>query len=412
MAQQAQGFHWHPEAQLYAGHAALAPQPRTAPQGFIAIPAQPTDHALQMLGQAMASGDSFCVHGGERPTGMAAQHPDFITLTGGSSGQPKAILRSQKSWVASFNINAALFEYHRADSIAVLGALSHSLALYGILEALHLGLNAHALDALSPTRQRQHLQAAKVSVLYATPTQLRLLGAGAKQQTLPDLRLVLCGGGALDANARAMVQALCPQAKIHVFYGAAETSFITLSGPDTPETSVGKPYPEVQLRILDPTGQATKGIGEVWVKSPYLFEHYMRGTSADTQWRDGFLSVGEMGQLDATGTLTLTGRKSRMISIADQNVYPEQIEAFITRLADNLPCAVLARPDPLRGHHLVAVVQAPADPDLGDQILRRCRAAFGALCAPKKLLFHPSLPLLGGGKVDLIQLAAWAEDQR
>lgn len=330
--------------------------------------------------------------------------PYFQCATGGSTGTPKSVRRSQHSWVLSFEVNQARFGFASDDGFAVLGELVHSLALYGVLEAAHIGADIHFLAGMRPDRQRAHIEKYGVSVLYATPTQLRVLCA-CSGRPLP-LRHILCGGGALTAELRAQVLSACPDATLSEFYGASETSFITLADAQTPNGSVGRAYPGVQLRIEAPD---PSGCGEVWVNSPYLFESYALGHSADTRWQNGFLTVGEMGHLDPQGYLFLRGRKNRMVTIADQNVFPEEIEAML--LADPLiaHCAVLPVPDGIRGHVLVAVVAGPDDPNWSQQTLKRCRALLGPVKAPRRIHRHPDFPLLPSGKPDILALAHWLE---
>ncbi|WP_236638332.1 AMP-binding protein [Mangrovicoccus ximenensis] len=286
--------------------------------------------------------------------------------TSGSSGSPKVIRRSLASWQASFEVNRALFGFAPGDGIAVLGALSHSLALYGLMEGLHCGLDVHLLHGLRPAAQTARLQEGRASVIYATPTQLRLLSG----PPVRSVRLVLCGGGSLDAAARASAAALFPEAALHEFYGASETSFITLADAGTPPGSVGRPYPGVTLEIRNPAD----GVGEVWVKSPYLFEGYAEGDSPATRRDGAFLTVGELGRLDAQSHLHLAGRRDRMVTIADRNVHPEALERFLAGHLSPRLSAVATRPDPLRGHVLTAYVERGTGPQ-DEAALRRDIAA-------------------------------------
>ncbi len=368
------GFQLHPEARLVdaAGPVAF----RAGVGGVLA--ATPTARAL-----AGAFGGAFRIGGaGELAAGAGA----FETLTSGSSGAARRILRSVASWQASFAVNAALFGIRPGVRVAVLGQLVHSLALYGAVEALSLGAELHLLDDLRPDRQRVALAARGVALLYATPAQLRLLvEAGGPE--LP-LKRVLVGGSKLDARLRAALATMAPAAVVQEFYGAAEASFITLSGPDCPEASVGRPYPGVEIAIDE---------GEVWVRSPYLFQAYAGADHGAARWRAGWLSVGEMGRME-DGFLYLSGRAGRMVTVADQNVFPEEIEAFLLGVPGVQRAAVLPRPDALRGVHLVAVVQGAAE---DAAILRACRAALGALKAPKAVYRLADWPMLGSGKTDL-----------
>lgn len=395
-------FQWHPSSRLFAGKQEINRSAQTA-TGFQAIAAQPSALALSCLAAAIESGAGFCLYQKTLPDNIEAPAGTFLTLTGGTSGAPKTIRRSHNSWIASFAHNASSFGYMPRDAIAVFGALSHSLALYGVVEAMHLGLHAHVLDGQSGAQQRAQIIAARISILYLTPSQLRLLCTGHARANLPSVRLILCGGGAIDAQTRQTALKLCPNARIHVFYGAAETSFITISDDQTPEGSVGKPYPGVEIKLAED--------GEVWVKSPYLFDNYATGTAPDTRWQDGFLTVGETGSLDGEGNLWLKGRKTRMVTVADQNVFPEEVEARINDLKGVGGCAVLALPDNLRGHRLIAVLEGSEDTKLAQTVRQVCIDTFGSLIAPKTVLFQMNLPRLPSGKVDLKSLTNWVKEQ-
>ena len=376
------GFRWHPSARLCDGAGRWT--------GPIAATGSILPDSPAGLAQAMGLA-AFRIGAPDAPAPTPGAVPVFETLTSGSTGTPRRIRRTQASWTASFAVNAGL-GIGPSARVAVLGRLVHSLALYGAVEGLHLGAEVHLLDSLRPDRQRRALADRRITQLYATPAQLRLL-AGA-QGLCPDLRVVLVGGSKLDPGLRAALADMAPAAEIREFYGAAETSFITIADAATPPDAVGRPYPGVTL-TLDPTG-------EVWVKSPYLFLGY-EGGDGGARWRDGWLSVGEIGALQ-DGHLVLRGRAGRMVTVADQNVFPEEIETLMQTLPGVLRAAVLPIADPLRGAVLVAVVQG--DPGAEPAILAALRAALGPLKSPKALIWRQDWPSLPSGKTDLRALAA------
>ena len=365
------------------------------------IEAQPSHAALRSVLDLAAAGQSFRIGGGAEPP-LCGPQPMFETLTSGTSGTPRRIWRSQASWTASFGVNAAKFGIGPESNVAVLGQLIHSLALYGALEALHLGATLHLLADLRPDRQRQALGTAKADVLYATPAQARLL-TEVKGPKLPALRRVLIGGSKLDATLRARLATMAPNAALHEFYGAAETSFLTLASPDDPPTSVGKPYPAVQLDIRDDTGcRLSAGeVGEVWAQSPYLFRGYA-AEQGSAIWQDGWLSVGEIGHIEA-GFLYLSGRKNRIVQIADQSVYPETIEAFMVTLPGITRVAVFPEADTKRGSVLIAIVMG--DTEKETSLLSATRARFGPLKSPRRIIWRDEWPTLASGKTDLASLA-------
>lgn len=387
-------FTWHDAAQLVAPDGArFGPETRDG----AGLPGA--------LFAEAAAGRAFAM----TPRGLEAAacgaQPAFECETSGSTGTPKRIRRSQASWLASFAINRTLFDIGPGARVAAFGSLAQSLSLYAAVEALHLGAELHLLTGLRPGRQRARLAAAEMTHGYATPAQLRQL-ARARGPACPTLRRLLVGGGTLDGAARAAAGALFPNAVLTEFYGASETSFITISGPETPPGAVGAAYPGVEIEIRDTEGHAVPPgtLGEVWVASPYLFEGYAAGFSLDTRRLGRFLTVGELGHLDAAGQLHLAGRRSRMITVADQNVFLDAVEAVLLGLPGVAEAAVIAEPDALRGHVLAGFVQLAPGGET-DEILRRCREILGPLRTPKRLRAVTDWPMLASGKTDRAALA-------
>lgn len=372
-----EGFRWHPKARLFDGAGVeVLPLPAAG-----AVVGDSPQGLAQVIGLA-----AFRIGASDQPVPDPGEQPVFETLTSGSTGQPRRIRRTQASWTTSFAVNARLGIAPGAR-VAVPGRLVHSLALYGAIEGLHLGAEVHLLDSLRPDRQRKALADRRITHLYATPAQLRLLVDG--PGSCPDLQLVLVGGSKLDAPLRAAVHAMAPAARVREFYGAAEASFITLADETTPETSVGRPYPGVQVTV-DPGG-------ELWVKSPYLFIGYA-GSTGSARWHDGWLSLGEIGRME-DGHLYLKGRAGRMVTVADQNVFPEEIEALMETLPGIARAAVLPVGDAKRGAVLVGLVKGDRSAEVA--ILAALRAQLGPLKSPKALIWLDDWPVLASGKTDL-----------
>lgn len=326
----------------------------------------------------------------------------LLTQTSGSTGAPKIIRRTHASWTASFAQNARLFQIGAGTRVAIAGGLAHSLTTYALCETLALGGVAVMLgDRMS----RDRLSALTgASVLYATPTFLRLIAAMAPP--LPDLRHVVTGGGILTGGERAALADIAPEAQVHEFFGAAETSFVTLSTPDTPTGSVGRAYPAVRITIADgdpplPAGQ----IGAIWVNGPYLFDGYDSGGDSQTQRGPMGVNIGEMGHLDADGFLYLAGRAARMVTVGDVNVFPERVETALRAITGITDAAVVAVPDRLRGHRLIAWIEGAGDPDVVRDALRD---ALPPAFVPARIHMIDDLPRLPAGKADLQTLTAMA----
>jgi long-chain acyl-CoA synthetase len=374
-------FQWHKAARLFDGQGR---EQRPVRQILPILTDRPGTVALACA--MAAAGKGFRV-GGNGPAPLRGPDPVFETLTGGSTGTPRRIRRTQRSWIASFKVNAGLFGIGPGASVGVLGRLIHSLALYGAIEGLHLGAAVYLLDDLRPDRQARSLGDRRITHLYATPAQLRLM-LDDTAVAAPDLQHVLIGGSKLDLALRTRLAAFAPNAAVHEFYGAAETSFITLTDSTTPEGSVGQSYPGVEIDLR---------AGEVWVRSPYLFLGYASDPGS-ARWDNDWLSVGEVGHWQGA-SLVLSGRAGRMVTVADQNVFPEEIEAFLMAQPGVAQAAAIARPDAMRGSVITAVVSG--DPACEPAILAACRAVLGLLKSPKGLIWRQDWPVTAAGKTDL-----------
>ena len=221
----------------------------------------------------------------------------FRTKTGGTSKEPKVVLRTAQSWINSFEVIGA---FHKGkENYLIFGDLTHSLALYGMLEALYLGHNVHHMQKL---RSKSELEASakfKPTFVYITPTQIRFISSFFI--TLPTTLNVFIGGGRLNSQTRQMAKQIFPNAIMHLFYGSSETSFITISDEFTPVGSVGKAFPNVEIKVEKSGAYKNR----IWVKSNYLFLTYAEGSNKNSIWQDDWLTIGEYGRIDRDGYLYL-----------------------------------------------------------------------------------------------------------
>lgn len=340
----------------------------------------------------------------------------YAGFTSGSSGMPKGYVRSHGSWLESFALSERLFGISLHSRIVLPGQLTHSLHLYGAVCGLASGQEVVLMPRFDPRTVLTALgDVPGGSVLYATPTQLHFLAeAASRTGPVMAVKQVLASGAKWREADRQALRSVFPQARLFEFYGASETSFITVSSPEDagPASSVGRAPDGVGIAIGDPHAPEPPGrAGPIWVRSPMLFSGYLCGASSDTLWRDGWLTVGDHGFLDETGHLTLTGRENRMVVTSGLNVYPEEIEAVLLDHPAVALAVVAGLPDKIRGRRLEAVVelagpQAGSRDGIEDQLLRHCRERLVAGKVPKRIHIREHLPLTAGGKPDIQEISA------
>ncbi|MCI4662607.1 MAG: fatty acid--CoA ligase family protein [Neomegalonema sp.] len=332
----------------------------------------------------------------------------LLCFTSGSTGQPKAILRSWESWLVSFAVQRQMLAYPQTARPLICGDMSHSMHLFGAMEALVRGVEPVVLAGFTPKAAIEALRDPDLTMLYATPTQLEMLLRAAAKERFDQLAYILCGGAKLDPVRAASVRACFPGARLIEFYGASETSFIAMKTPDAPPGSVGPPCPGVEIEILDPDGMPVPqgAQGEIWVRSAMLFERYALGEDPNTIWQGGFLSIGDIGWRDGDGYLFVEGRKSGMVTIAGENVFIDPLEQFLASALPGRQICVLRLPDPLRENRLVAVTDRALEDEERRRVMAELRARWGSLAVPHAVHVVSPWPMLPSGKPDRQALGA------
>jgi long-chain acyl-CoA synthetase len=95
--------------------------------------------------------------------------------------------------------------------------------------------------------------------------------------------------------------------------------------------TVGRPLPGMEIKIVDP---AEDGVGEIYVRSKTIMAGYLNDPELTAEaFSNGWLKTGDLGRIDPTGHLILSGRKKNMIVTEEgKNIYPEDIEAVFESL--------------------------------------------------------------------------------
>ncbi|MBI1403257.1 MAG: AMP-binding protein [Porphyrobacter sp.] len=117
----------------------------------------------------------------------------------------------------------------------------------------------------------------------------------------------------------------------------------------------------------------------------------------------GWMTLGDIGHVDAEGFLYLTDRKSHMIISGGVNIYPQEIENLLVTHAKVMDAAVIGAPCPDLGEKVVAVVQprdmADAGPGLEAELRDFLSVSLSKIKMPKLFDFRPDLPREANGKL-------------
>jgi len=101
--------------------------------------------------------------------------PFYMGFTSGTTGEPKAFIRSQASWAASFDCNRVDFQISNQDIALIPGSLIYSHFLYGAISTLYLGGTVFLLEKFSPLQTLDIIETQPITVVYLVPTMIAAL---------------------------------------------------------------------------------------------------------------------------------------------------------------------------------------------------------------------------------------------
>lgn len=369
---------------------------------------------LVTLGPEFAAWRGHVFSAGGRETAAIDDRPFYVGFTSGTTGRPKAFVRTHDSWLRSFAASAQEFAIGAGDIVLAPGPLAHSLTLYAAVEALAQGATVDLLPRFDAVAALDRLRQASATVLVAVPTMLKTIADAASADDagadFAALRLVISSGAKLSPVLLDRLVALFPRAEIVEYYGASELSFVALrsSRAGAPPDSVGRPFRGVELSIRRPdSGEAAAGeVGLLWVRSGMICTGYLAPVD-DTGFRthDGWATVGDCAWRDAAGWLYLAGREQDMIITGGLNVYPAEVEAVLRTLRGVIEAAVFGVADPDWGERVCAVLVGPGAGHLRrDAVQAQCRTVLAPHKLPRRVLVAPALPLTPSGKLARAEL--------
>lgn len=298
------------------------------------------------------------------------EHPALITFTSGSTGAPKAIVRTHGFLLNQHKVLASSLPGQTSDvelttlPVFVLSALARGIT--SVLPNCDMRKPA-SIDAQRIVRQ---LKACGVNRIIASPAFLQRVSEYLQSENLAikELTQVLTGGGPVFPCLLKELQTVFPKAELIAVYGSTEAEPIAhvsskeMSSEDLQKTFegngllAGKPIQEIELAIVNPaelntfsSGMSKKFnrlpayvTGEIVVRGNHVVKTYLNGLGdAETKISCGSKRInvakiwhrtGDAGYLDSEGRLWLMGRCAVKISDERGELYPFQVEAAASEI--------------------------------------------------------------------------------
>jgi long-chain acyl-CoA synthetase len=349
----------------------------------------------------------------------ASEAPGTIIYTSGTTGHPKGVRRApptaEQAALTGVLIGRAfgLIGHGAPDEIVTVmtGPMYHSAPnAYGLVCA-RAGVRRLILEPRFDAEELlQMIEAERVTHLHMVPIMftrlLKLPDEVKARYDLSSLRFVVHAAAPCPPPVkRAMIEWWGPV--IYEYYGSTEISAITFCNSEEwlahPGT-VGKPWPESEVRIIDADGNTlpAREVGEVVGRTRGLSDFTYHGD--DQKRRDsekaGLIAPGDVGYFDEDGFLYLCDRAKDMIISGGVNIYPAEIEAELHKMPGVADCAVFGIPDEEFGEAICAVVQPQPEVMLDEPGVKAwLRSQVAGYKVPKRVEFASELPREDSGKI-------------
>jgi acyl-CoA synthetase (AMP-forming)/AMP-acid ligase II len=300
----------------------------------------------------------------------------LVLFSSGSSGKPKAMLHNLDLLLSSF------VERKEKDLVFLVFLMfDHIGGLNTLLNCVAMGATIVIPQNRNPITIGELIQTYKINVLPTSPTFLNLMLIS-NVYNLFDLRSLKL----ITYGTESMPEGLLNKLKIE-FKGI---KFLQTFG--TSETGIFKSFSKSSdstlLRFDDPNQEFKIVNEELWIKSKiqilgYLNHHMENFTN------DGWFKTGDIVKIIDDNFIKIIGRKTDIINVGGEKVYPSEIESILLTLPFISECIAFGLPNPITGQTVgvkIILSESLAFPLVKKQIKNICIANLDRYKIPTKIL--------------------------
>jgi long-chain acyl-CoA synthetase len=336
----------------------------------------------------------------------------FLMYTSGTTGLPKGVMLTNGNYLCKATGIAQEWRFSPDSVSLAVMPMFHMAGSGWVLVGLYEGATTVVLRDVDPVAILDSVVRHRITNLLLVPAviQMMVCAPGVEDADFSSVRAIVYGASPItdDVLVKGLDRFGCEFLQV---YGLTETTgSVTQLDVHDPTgrpdllRSCGKPYPWVELRIVDDDGREVPvgTVGEVWTRSAQNMLGYWNNPAATaaTVTDDGWLKTGDAGYVDRDGYVYLHDRKKDMIVSGGENVYPIEVENVLMTHPTVDDVAVIGVPDEKWGEAVKAIVvptagTAPTEAEL----IAYARGRLAGFKLPKSVDFADVLPRNPSGKL-------------
>ena len=336
-----------------------------------------------------------------------------IYFSSGTTGFPKAILHNHESLMQAAQMEQKHHLTDRNDTFLCIPPLYHTGAKFHWMGSLCAGSKAVLLKGTTPEIILDAISREKCTIVWLlVPWAQDILNAldrgdvKLEDYELSQWRLMHIGAQPVPPSLIKHWKEYFPNHLYDTNYGLSEST-----GPGCVHLGVenihkvgaiGVPGYRWECKIVDenlkevPFGE----VGELCVKGPGVMTCYYNDPKATAETIvDGWLRTGDMAMQDEDGFYFLVDRKKDVIVSGGENIYPVQIENFLSTFDKVNDVAVIGLPDPRLGEITGAIISIKPGMTCTEEEIEEFCKGLPRYKRPKKIIFA-DVPRNATGKIE------------
>lgn len=348
-----------------------------------------------------------------------------IQYTSGTTGFPKGVMLTHKNIVNNAQIIGDFMKLTPIDRLCIPVPFFHCFGcVLGTLAAVTHGSTMVLLEQFEPGRVLKAVQDEKCTALHGVPTMFiaELNHPDYAKFNTSTLRTGIMAGSPCPIEVMKKVIGDMGASEITICYGQTEASPVITQTKADDEidkrvTTVGKPHPHVEVKIIDPlTGKKVKTgtPGELCARGYLIMKGYYKNEEATHEAIDseGWLHTGDIAIEDNDGYIEITGRIKDMVIRGGENVYPREIEEFLYQHPSVQDVQVVGVPDPKYGEEIMAWIIPKEGVSINAEEIRQyCKGKISHHKIPKYIEFTESYPMTASGKIQKFLLREMSKEK-
>ena len=340
--------------------------------------------------------------------GTRVRDVGLMLYTSGTTANPKGCLLTHEAMVRnSIALGRYRYQLRSDDRFWSPLPMFHIAAILPMIATFDVGgayLTMHHFDAGEALRMLDGERATATYPCFVTIMSDLIYHADFKKTDLSRVKLMNSNFAVQPPGIKEAMLAAMPNAIQVGTFGMTETAGTVTTSQLTDTlaartTRLGKPLPGLEVRIVDPDSglEAETGRrGEVWVRGYSTLEGYYKDAekTAAAIDVDGWYHTGDIGSLDAEGTMMFHGRIKDMLKVGGENVAAAEIEACLQRHPAIKLAQVVGIPDARYVEVPVAFVELkPGSQPTDAELIEHCRREIAGFKVPRHVRFVAEWPM-------------------